>query len=65
MWDWEDGELAYKKTIEINPNHAEAHGMYSMLLIILGRPESRPLSTYGKTTLGHPLIFLIFVKIMR
>jgi len=39
MWDWEGGELAYKKTIEINPNHAEAHGMYSMLLIILGRPE--------------------------
>jgi len=39
MWDWEGGESAYKKTIEINPNHAEAHGMYSMLLIILGRPE--------------------------
>jgi tetratricopeptide (TPR) repeat protein len=39
MWDWESGESAYKKTLEINPNHAEAHGMYSMLLIILGRPE--------------------------
>ncbi len=39
MWDWEAGESAYKKAIEINPNHAEAHALYSQLLIILGRPE--------------------------
>ena len=39
MWDWEGGESAYKKAIEINPNHAEAHALYSQLLIILGRPE--------------------------
>jgi len=39
MWDWEGGESGYKKTLEINPNHAEAHGAYSMLLIILGRPD--------------------------
>jgi len=39
MWDWEGGESAYKKALEINPNHAEAHGCYSLLLITLGRPE--------------------------
>jgi len=39
VWDWEAGESAYKKAIEINPNHAEAHALYSQLLIILGRPE--------------------------
>ena len=39
MWDWEGGESAYKKALEINPNHADAHGLYSLLLITLGRPE--------------------------
>ena len=39
MWDWEGGESAYQKALEINPNHAEAHGLYSLLLIALGRPE--------------------------
>ncbi len=39
MWDWKGGESAYQKALEINPNHAEAHGLYSLLLITLGRPE--------------------------
>jgi tetratricopeptide (TPR) repeat protein len=39
MWDWEGSESEIKKAIAINPNHAEAHGMYSHLLNILGRPE--------------------------
>jgi len=39
MWDWEAGEKAYKKAIEINPNHAEAHALYSQLLIMLGQKE--------------------------
>jgi serine/threonine protein kinase len=39
MWDWEGGESAYQKALEINPNHAEAHGVYALLLITLGRPE--------------------------
>jgi tetratricopeptide (TPR) repeat protein len=39
MWDWEGGESAYRKALEINPNHAEAHGLYSLLLITLARPE--------------------------
>ncbi|MBW6500290.1 MAG: TIR domain-containing protein [Bacteroidales bacterium] len=39
MWDWEAGESAFKKALEINPNHAEAHAYYSHLLNILGRTE--------------------------
>jgi TolB-like protein len=39
MWDWEAGEKAFKKVIEINPNHPEAHALYAHLLIILGRNE--------------------------
>jgi len=35
MWDWEGGESAYKKALEINPSHAEGHGCYSLLLITL------------------------------
>jgi TolB-like protein len=38
-WNWEAAESAYKKVIEINPNHPEAHALYSHLLIVLGRPE--------------------------
>ena len=38
-WNWEAAESAYKKAIEINPNHPEAHALYSQLLIVLGRPE--------------------------
>jgi len=38
-WNWEAAETAYKKVLEINPNHAEAHGVYSHLLIIKGRTE--------------------------
>ncbi len=39
LWDWEASESAYKKAIEINPNHAEAHGLYAHLLYTLGRKE--------------------------
>ena len=38
MWDWEAGEAAFKKALEINPNHAEAHAYYSHLLYITGQP---------------------------
>jgi TolB-like protein len=39
MWDWKAGESEYKKAIEINPNYAEAHALYSQLLIMLGQKE--------------------------
>lgn len=38
-WDWEGGEKAYRKAIEINPNNAGAHMAFSHLLNILGRPD--------------------------
>jgi len=38
VWDWEAGEAAFKKALEINPNHAEAHAYYSHLLYITGQP---------------------------
>ena len=38
-WNWEAAESAYKKVIEINPNHPEAHALYAQLLIVLGRAE--------------------------
>jgi len=39
MFDLEDGEAAFRKAIEINPNHAEAHALYSHLLNMFGRPD--------------------------
>ncbi len=39
MWDWKASEAAYKRTLELNPNHSEAHAFYAHLLCILGRPE--------------------------
>jgi len=39
MFDLEGGETAFKKAIEINPNNAGAHALYSHLLNILGRPD--------------------------
>jgi len=38
-WDWEGGETAFRKAIEIEPNNAGAHSAYSHLLNILGRPD--------------------------
>jgi TolB-like protein/Tfp pilus assembly protein PilF len=39
MWDWEGGEAAFKKTLSINPNHAEAHAYFSHFLLIIGRSQ--------------------------
>ncbi len=39
MFNLEGGESAYRKAIEINPNHAEAHALYSHLLNMLGNTE--------------------------
>ncbi len=38
-WDWEGGEKAFRKAIEINPNNAGGHMNFSHLLNILGRPD--------------------------
>jgi TolB-like protein len=36
-WDWKGGESEYKEAVRINPNNAEAHATYSVLLGRLGR----------------------------
>jgi Tfp pilus assembly protein PilF len=38
-WDWETNEQEFRRTIELDPNHAEARVIYSHLLIALKRPE--------------------------
>jgi len=38
-WDWESSEKAFRKAIELYPNHAFAHAHYAHLLMILKRPE--------------------------
>jgi len=38
-WDWEGAETAFRRTIELNPNYAEARAYYSHLLYYLRRPE--------------------------
>ena len=35
-WDWEGAEKCFLKALEINPNSAETHQYYSMLLTTLG-----------------------------
>jgi TolB-like protein len=39
VWDWKTSESEFMKALAINPNHAEAHGLYAQLLYILGRPK--------------------------
>ncbi|MFL6244591.1 MAG: protein kinase domain-containing protein [Thermoanaerobaculia bacterium] len=36
-WDWEGAEEAYRRAIALNPNYANAHDGYSMLLAARGR----------------------------
>ena len=38
-WDLKGGEASFKKAIELNPNNADAHSSYSLLLHALGKPE--------------------------
>jgi TolB-like protein len=68
-FDWIGGESAFKKAIEINPNHAEAHAYYSHLLNILGRREEAmnyietalkldPLSSLIQSLYGIDLMFV-------
>jgi serine/threonine protein kinase/lipoprotein NlpI len=38
-WDWEEGEQAYKRALELKPNFAEALAYYSNLLCYRGRMD--------------------------
>jgi tetratricopeptide (TPR) repeat protein len=36
-WDWQGAEREFRRAIEINPNYADAHQMYSFYLSAMGR----------------------------
>jgi serine/threonine protein kinase/Tfp pilus assembly protein PilF len=38
-WDWEGGESAFQRSIELNPNYPDARVYYSNLLCYLDRPD--------------------------
>lgn len=38
-WDWQKGEEAFIKAIELNPNNALSHMFYAHLLLTLQRPQ--------------------------
>ena len=38
-WDWDGAEEEFRLALEINPNYADAHQVYSHLLMIMRRPE--------------------------
>jgi tetratricopeptide (TPR) repeat protein len=39
QWDWAGAEREYRRTIDANPNLADAHFFYADLLLVLKRPE--------------------------
>jgi TolB-like protein len=39
IYNWEEGEAAFKRAIDLNPSFAEARMFYSHLLTLLGRAE--------------------------
>jgi tetratricopeptide (TPR) repeat protein len=39
LYNWEEGEAAFQRAIELNPSYAEAHMLYSHLLTLTGRIE--------------------------
>jgi len=40
LWyNWEEGEAAFQRAIELNPSYAQAHSFYSHLLTLTGRIE--------------------------
>lgn len=39
LYNWEEGEAAFKRAIELNPSYAMAHLLYSHLLTLTGRIE--------------------------
>ncbi len=38
-WNWQDAEVHFKKSIELNPGYATAHHWYATLLAIQGRTD--------------------------
>jgi serine/threonine-protein kinase len=44
-WDWEGAEKEFQQALRLNPNHADAHQVYSQLLCIMGRTEEAMVHT--------------------
>lgn len=40
QWDWQGAETAFRRTLELNPNHAEARAFYAHFQMIMLRPEA-------------------------
>jgi adenylate cyclase len=38
-WDWENAEKEFQQALRLNPNLADAHSVYSILLCFMGRTE--------------------------
>ena len=65
-WDWPGAELEFHRAIDLNPNDAEAHRMYSVYLTAMGRFDNAleqiqaaqkldPSSAHEHTTAGWTL----------
>jgi len=65
-WDWPGADKEFKRALELNPNDAEAHRMYSVYLSAMGQFDNAltqvqaaqqldPLSIYNSTTAGWTL----------
>ena len=68
-WDWAGAETAFRRAIELNPNHGDAHLFYGHFLVCMGRPEEAqgemerameldPLNSFYQGLYG---IYLMFV----
>ncbi len=66
-WDWEGGEAAYRRVIQLNPNYPPARAGYASLLRILGRPDEAivqieraldldPFNEFSQSSYGMELI---------
>ena len=44
-WDWHGAEQAFRRAIELNPGHSDAHTEYGWLLIQMGRLEEALVET--------------------
>jgi eukaryotic-like serine/threonine-protein kinase len=65
-WNWDAADREYQRALQLNPNDAESHRMYSVFLAAMGRSDEAlaqvfaaqgldPLNTYNNTTAGWDL----------
>jgi len=59
LWDWEVGESSFKKALELNPNHAEAHAYYSHFILLTGGSEEEAMKQIYIALKLDPLNHLI------